>query len=184
MKRPASDLFYLVFNNLETGIALCDTRLQILLFNDYFIRTCQQFFKRKITLKKALPERIRKSLKEIIDGPLLGKMVRTVISPHGEEFFVTMKRVSYGKKSFLLITFHKKVLRQQEIFEFLRTGYRITEREFEIINCIKKGFHNKEIAGLLKISINTVRSHLRTVFQKLDVSNRTELIGLIDEMLA
>ncbi len=182
MKKPGVGLFSIVLNNLETGIALCDLRLQLLLFNGYFVRTCEEFLKRRIRLKRALPGRIKKYLKGIIKGTMRGKIVKAVTSPYGEEFFFTVKQVSYGKRSFLLITFHKKVLREQELFKFLRREYRITEREFEIINYIKKGLHNREIAELLKVSENTVRSHLRRVFKKVDVSNRTELIGLIEEM--
>lgn len=52
----------------------------------------------------------------------------------------------------------------------------LTERENEILAFLSKGFANKEIADELKISIPTVRTHLRHIYEKLHVRSRTEAI--------
>jgi ATP/maltotriose-dependent transcriptional regulator MalT len=54
-------------------------------------------------------------------------------------------------------------------------------REQEIIRLIYKGFRNKEVAQQLNISILTVKTHLRNIYSKLDVSNRTSMINKILE---
>jgi len=51
----------------------------------------------------------------------------------------------------------------------------LTEREREIVALIGKGLKNKEIAGRLFISVITVRHHLSSIFNKLEVSDRFEL---------
>jgi two-component system, NarL family, response regulator len=50
----------------------------------------------------------------------------------------------------------------------------LTQREMEILQLIVKGQANKEIAASLFISEATVKTHLKTLFQKLGVNLRTE----------
>ncbi len=51
----------------------------------------------------------------------------------------------------------------------------ITEREREILCLVAQGTPNKRIAFLLAMSENTVRVHVRSLMQKLDADNRTQL---------
>ena len=51
----------------------------------------------------------------------------------------------------------------------------LTEREKDVLVLISKGSTNKEIAGELFISENTVRAHVRSLMQKLHRENRTQL---------
>ncbi len=53
---------------------------------------------------------------------------------------------------------------------------RLTEREQEILSMLSKGYANKEIADKLTISVPTVRTHLRHIYEKLHVRSRTEAI--------
>ena len=52
----------------------------------------------------------------------------------------------------------------------------LTDREREVLDCLAKGYYYKEIADALSISINTVRKHLKSVYEKLHVHSRTEAI--------
>lgn len=60
------------------------------------------------------------------------------------------------------------------------TGYRgmnlrpLTDKEEEILRRISHGATNKEIAMELRITENTVRNHIRRIFQKLNVHNRSQ----------
>ncbi|GGA20279.1 helix-turn-helix transcriptional regulator [Psychrobacillus lasiicapitis] len=58
----------------------------------------------------------------------------------------------------------------------------LTARERELIQLVKQGFSNKEISEILFISINTVKKHLQNLYQKLNVTNRTELCYRIFKM--
>ncbi len=51
----------------------------------------------------------------------------------------------------------------------------LTPYEFALATMAAKGKTNKEIADYLHISINTVKSHLSTIYQKLGVTKRTDL---------
>src|SRR5262249_16072232 len=52
----------------------------------------------------------------------------------------------------------------------------LTGRECEVLNLVCDGLKNKEIANRLFISMSTVRHHLTTIFSKLQVASRFELI--------
>ncbi len=51
----------------------------------------------------------------------------------------------------------------------------ISGREKEVLGLISKGLTNKEIGASLFISINTTRTHIRALMQKLNLDNRTQL---------
>jgi len=50
----------------------------------------------------------------------------------------------------------------------------LTRRELEVLQCLAQGFANKEIAGQLHISVETVKYHISSIYSKLGVNNRTE----------
>jgi len=50
----------------------------------------------------------------------------------------------------------------------------ITDREQKILELIKEGKSNKEIAGVLFIELSTVKSHINKLYSKMGVSNRQE----------
>jgi DNA-binding NarL/FixJ family response regulator len=51
----------------------------------------------------------------------------------------------------------------------------LSEREKEIISLVVKGLKNREIAGKLFISENTVKSHIARIMQKMQVKTRQQL---------
>lgn len=55
----------------------------------------------------------------------------------------------------------------------------LSDREIEIVRLIRDGYTNQGIAGQLFISINTVKTHLNHIYQKLNVSSRTGLLAKI-----
>ena len=52
----------------------------------------------------------------------------------------------------------------------------ITEREFEVLELLAEGRSNQEIADRLHILPNTVKTHLGHLYEKMDVSRRTQAI--------
>jgi DNA-binding NarL/FixJ family response regulator len=54
----------------------------------------------------------------------------------------------------------------------------LTEREVEVLELVYRGQRNKEIAISLGISEETVRVHLKNVFAKLDVQDRTAAVNV------
>jgi DNA-binding NarL/FixJ family response regulator len=58
----------------------------------------------------------------------------------------------------------------------LRPADTLTRREKSIIGCLMQGLRNREIASNLSITEQTVKNHLRTIFDKVGVSDRLELV--------
>ena len=50
----------------------------------------------------------------------------------------------------------------------------LSQTQLEILRLIAVGFSNREIAGRIHLSENTVKSHIQAIFRKLDVGNRVE----------
>ena len=53
-------------------------------------------------------------------------------------------------------------------------AFNLSKRETEIVQLVAKGMANKEIAADLSISVETVRVHLKHIYEKLHVRSRTE----------
>jgi DNA-binding NarL/FixJ family response regulator len=50
----------------------------------------------------------------------------------------------------------------------------LTAREFEVLKMLPRGLTNKQIGRALGISDNTVRNHVNSIIEKLEVAGRTE----------
>jgi DNA-binding CsgD family transcriptional regulator len=54
---------------------------------------------------------------------------------------------------------------------------KLTPKEIEVCKFIKKGLNDVEISEEISISPNTVKTHLRNICKKIDVSSRTKLLA-------
>jgi len=98
----------------------------------------------------------------------------------GKELIDSIRRVSKGD-SVLHPTVVRKVMER-----FRNTGKNqdaqyyglFTDREIESLELAARGKTNKEIADKLGVSIRTVEAHLGHIFEKLNVSSRTEAVIL------
>jgi|GEM_PF-1464721 len=55
----------------------------------------------------------------------------------------------------------------------------ITEREFQIVKFMSLGFKPKEISEKLNVAVNTINSHIKNVYRKLNVNSSTEAINVL-----
>ncbi|MES2762051.1 MAG: LuxR C-terminal-related transcriptional regulator [Bacteroidota bacterium] len=84
------------------------------------------------------------------------------------------------------VVIEKEVIVEKEVFitpeaEFVfnETEFNkleISKRELEVLQLMSKGLSNQEIAEQLFVSLNTIKTHVSKLFEKLDVKRRTQAI--------
>jgi DNA-binding CsgD family transcriptional regulator len=67
--------------------------------------------------------------------------------------------------------------RGPELSELLAEAYGLTARERRVSKLVAQGLPNAAIAARLYLSTYTVQDHLKAIFEKLDVSNRGQLVA-------
>jgi RNA polymerase sigma factor (sigma-70 family) len=99
-------------------------------------------------VKRTSPADLIQAIEEVHAGasPMSGKIARTVV-----EYFQKLESRAP----------------EQEL---------LSPREREILDLLAKGYRYKEIADALAISFETVRSHLKNIYEKLHVHSRTEAV--------
>jgi DNA-binding NarL/FixJ family response regulator len=100
-------------------------------------------------LKRTPPSKLLESINEVYRGasPMSGKIARIVV-----QYFQTLKSTPDPDCE------------------------KLSAREDEILGLLSKGYRYKEIGSLLGISFDTVRSHMRNIYDKLHVHSRTEAV--------
>jgi transcriptional regulator EpsA len=61
-------------------------------------------------------------------------------------------------------------------------GSTLSARELEVMEWVRMGKTNSEIAIILNLSMFTVKNHMRRIYRKLDVLNRAQAVGCLDRM--
>ncbi|GAB3729414.1 hypothetical protein GCM10027598_50780 [Amycolatopsis oliviviridis] len=56
----------------------------------------------------------------------------------------------------------------------------LSPREHEVARMVGRGYTNKQIAGVLEISLNTVSAHMRRIFTKLGVGSRAAMVAALN----
>lgn len=59
--------------------------------------------------------------------------------------------------------------------------YGLTPRECDVAEYVYRGYSAKRTAELMNLTLNTVQSHTRKLYRKLDIHSRQELIDLVDQ---
>ena len=58
----------------------------------------------------------------------------------------------------------------------------MSPRQLEVLTLIAEGLSNREIGDRLFIALDTVKGHTRKIYEKLDVSRRTEAVARATEI--
>jgi len=90
------------------------------------------------------------------------------------ELIQAVEQVHAGGAPMTMQIARKVISHFQQIRQPASDVEKLTPREQEVLTLLAKGYLYKEIAGNLGISINTLRNHLRTIYDKLHVHSRTE----------
>ena len=97
------------------------------------------------------------------------ELVKAIQAVHQGDLWVERKLISKFFDGALASDF-------REDLEERKTKEGLTLREHEVLGCLTKGWTNKEIAQTLFISEKTVKTHLNSIFRKLNVTGRLQAI--------
>ena len=64
-------------------------------------------------------------------------------------------------------------------YEAIGVEFQLSQRELEVLRLLAEGRSAKYVSEELVISFNTARSHIRHIYEKLDVHSKQELISLM-----
>jgi DNA-binding NarL/FixJ family response regulator len=100
-------------------------------------------------LKKTPPARLLECLKEVVDGgaPMSPEVARRVVALFRE-------------------------IRPPE-----QADYQLTPHEIRILTLLVEGHNYKTAADELRVSINTIRFHMRSIYEKLQVHSKSEAVS-------
>ena len=86
----------------------------------------------------------------------------------GEDLHVAIRTVASGE-----VFLPKRI---KAIYDDRKKRPSLSEREIEIVRLVAKGFSNDELAERLHLSPDTIKVHLRHVYEKLGVESRVEAV--------
>ena len=92
-----------------------------------------------------------------------------------EEILRALEEVIEGR-SFLHPDVSDAVVGTMRTTKVAESGVEVTPREHEILDLLCRGFTPKEICSELSLTISTVKTHMRNLYRKMDVSTRTQLV--------
>lgn len=114
-------------------------------------------------------------IRAMIDAGAAGYLLKNV----GESELVEAIRAVHAGESVL------HPVATQRIFQSIASGANVaddliemplTDRELEVLRLAAQGRSNREIASVVDLSPRTVQTHLRNIFDKLEVASRTEAV--------
>ncbi|MEJ2739068.1 MAG: response regulator transcription factor [Dehalococcoidia bacterium] len=93
-----------------------------------------------------------------------------------EDLFRAIRAVYCGESLIQPVVATKVLDRFAEMSRQVQGTETLSEREIEVLKLIAKGAANKEIAVQLNITNSTVKTHITSIFQKLNTTDRTEAV--------
>jgi DNA-binding NarL/FixJ family response regulator len=103
-------------------------------------------------LKSSPPQKILEGIRDAIAGgsPMSSTIARKVV-----DMFAQIKTIQHPNEA---------------------KSYSLSKRESEILDLLAKGHRYREIAEILFISKDTVRTHIRNIYEKMEVTSKTEAV--------
>jgi DNA-binding NarL/FixJ family response regulator len=92
------------------------------------------------------------------------------------ELFESIKDIHNGGSPMSNLIARRVVRTFQQMGTSSKELENLSGRETEILSYVAKGYQDKEVAEKLFLSVETVRKHLRNIYQKLHVRSRTEAV--------
>ncbi|TBW59174.1 HTH-type transcriptional regulator MalT [Marinobacter halodurans] len=113
----------------------------------------------------------------MIDGMELQRAERLIQLSQQQRDFSRAIRISLDEAII------QDIIDRPDVPELIRTSP-LTRREWQILSLIHAGLSNDQIAEHLKVAATTVKTHIRSLYQKQNIAHRSEAIELARDLLS
>lgn len=117
-------------------------------------------------------------LKKLLEHKLLGEMERY----RAEKLLKEMTTKEHTRAVNFDKAFIKKIVSNESVPELIRTSP-LTHREWQVLGLIYSRYSNEQIASELDVASTTIKTHIRNLYQKLNIANRQEAIETAENLL-
>lgn len=124
---------------------------------------------------RALVLSISRQGSDIVRAVQAGASAYLTKSASREEILRALEEVLEGR-SFLHSDVSDAVVGNMRIPRVLDAPSEVTPREAQVLDLLVRGYTPKEIGAELKLSVSTVKTHMRSLYRKMKVSTRTQLV--------
>ncbi len=119
--------------------------------------------------------------RDIIDAIHAGADGYLVKQIHSTEFFQLLERLRHNEPaiaSSVAMRLYKHIGQPSDMMK----SNILSERELEVLRLVADGRPNRDVAGILSVTDNTVKYHLKNIMQKLKAANRAEAVRIATQM--
>jgi DNA-binding NarL/FixJ family response regulator len=152
-----------MFGRLKPDVTLVDVRMPLMNGIEIVEQLIKKWPEARIVMltTSEMEDEIERAIEAGACGYLLKKITR-------EELVSAVRQVHAGEACI------PDIIAKQLAANHLAP--RLSRREREVLSMLPRGLTNPDIAQALGISLSTTKTHLRTIFSKLDVMDRSEAV--------
>lgn len=112
------------------------------------------------------------SSKEVLDSAKVTMPYGYIVKPFNDRDIISSIEIALYNHSMS----HDKGLPS---FEVIKQHFGLSIAEYEVLKALWEGLTNQQIGERIHLSVNTVKTHLRNIFSKLDVESRSEALAFL-----
>ncbi|ODP96170.1 transcriptional regulator MalT [Salinivibrio sp. SS3] len=127
----------------------------------------------------------------LIEGDALSSLLHALIEQHAlgalerhraQQLLKEIASHQRSRSTHFDEAFVEKLVKHPNVPELVRTSS-LTQREWQVLGLIYSGFSNEQIAHELDVAGTTIKTHIRNLYQKLNIANRKEAVVTAENLL-
>jgi PAS domain S-box-containing protein len=174
-----------IISNIDESIILADAELNILTINkkteELIKQKNEHVYKENILQIFVNHEKIEDEIRKIIRGQSNNFSCRTNYKSSDNAIILMDVKFSAVRDRFDDIIGILVIGREVKGMTRLKKMYNITDRELQVIQYMVTGITSKTAAKELGVTLRTVKAHMTSIYNKLDVENKFQLLLLLKE---
>jgi DNA-binding NarL/FixJ family response regulator len=103
-----------------------------------------------------------------------GRAVSLVTSGNGEPYYIHLREIVVDGVGRTLVACIRELAPERDA---VKRCYRLSDREAQVVDLVLRGYGNRDIALALGIAPTTAKKHLSSIFNKVGVDSRAQLIS-------